>query len=214
MSIAEDLLRQGANSFPARVRHRGGRLTDFVIRDLYDGFRMTNSIRHGLFGLFRRTHATGDNRDVHGSRIYLAARFARREELRAIAEELRAAGASVTSRWLNQSPLGDSELGSARAATLAEMDFGDLRSADVCIAFTESGDGSNGRGGRHAELGIALALNLRVIVVGPREHVFHCLPAVEQFPDWEEARQALVGPITGQPSIVAHPLDQQLAVLR
>lgn len=176
---------------------------------------MTKFMRRVLFGPFRRRGVPSDNRAVRGSRIYLAARFARREELREIAEELAKAGARVTSRWLDESPLRDWELGNARAATLAEMDFGDLRSADVCIAFTEGGEGPSGRGGRHAELGIALALNLRVIVVGPREHVFHCLPAVEQYPDWERARQALAGPIAAQPpSIVAHKPDQQLALLR
>lgn len=75
---------------------------------------------------------------------------------------------------------------------MASMDFEDLARSDMCIAFTEA-EGARGRGGRHTELGIALGLGLRVILVGPREHVFHCLPGVEQYADWPGARRALVG---------------------
>lgn len=74
---------------------------------------------------------------------------------------------------------------------MARMDLDDVRSASVCIAFTESPGQAQGRGGRHTELGIALAMGLRVILIGPREHVFHCLPDIEQFDTWEEARDAL-----------------------
>jgi hypothetical protein len=34
-------------------------------------------------------------------------------------------------------------------------------------------------------------LKKRVVVVGPREHVFHCLPLVEHYSSWAEARLAL-----------------------
>ena len=44
------------------------------------------------------------------------------------------------------------------------------------------------RGGRHAEFGIALALGKRVIVIGPRENVFHALPAVERYESWAAFR--------------------------
>ena len=71
------------------------------------------------------------------------------------------------------------------------MDFEDVRHADVCVAFTEAPDEAQGRGGRHAELGIALGLGHRVIVIGPREHVFHCLPQIEHFESWDEARRLL-----------------------
>jgi hypothetical protein len=73
------------------------------------------------------------------------------------------------------------------------MDFADVTRSHLCIAFTEPGGTLSGRGGRHTELGIALALNMRVIVVGPREHILHCLPEVEQYDSWEGAREALLG---------------------
>lgn len=132
-------------------------------------------------------------RDWRGRRVYLAGRFDRREELRLVANELRRLGAEVTSRWLEgEAALTPSELAAAgRAAAVARMDFDDVRRADVCISFTEERGGPQGRGGRHTELGIALATGQRVIVVGPREHVFHCLGVVEHYETWDDARQQL-----------------------
>lgn len=125
--------------------------------------------------------------------FYLAGRYARRQELRAVAEELQELGHAVTSRWLFvDASLPDRLLPrGGRPAEIAEMDFDDVKRADVCLAFTEPANGPQGRGGRHVELGIALALGQRVVVVGPREHIFHCLPHVEQYENWAEARLQL-----------------------
>jgi nucleoside 2-deoxyribosyltransferase len=132
------------------------------------------------------------NRQTPPVRVYLAARTGRQAELRDIAERLTAAGAEVTSRWLFSEPLTNAELGVVgRATALARMDLEDLERAQLCIAFTEGASPSPGRGGRHTELGIAFALKKRVVVVGPREHVFHCLPEIEHYPSWDEARRAL-----------------------
>lgn len=130
----------------------------------------------------------------YGASIYLAACFSRREELRSYAAELRAHGFVVTSRWLDsQAKLRTEELRrDGRGATVARMDLDDLRDTDICVAFTEAVDaGERGRGGRHTELGIALGLGQLVLVVGPREHVFHCLPEVVHHPDWHSARSWL-----------------------
>lgn len=151
--------------------------------------------------------------DDRAARVYLAARFARQAELREVAAELRAAGVEVTSRWLgSERALRSEDLDAhGRAAQLAQMDFEDLTSANVCIAFTEDSRAPTGRGGRHTELGIALALGMRVILVGPREHVFHCLPSVEHYPDWEAARVGLARcPDVG---VAARPLEDRLGEL-
>lgn len=115
--------------------------------------------------------------------------------MKSVARELARHGYEVTSRWLtSEDALAPAELdGSGRAADLALMDLEDVRRAGICIAFTEPPHETKpGRGGRHTELGIALALGLRVVLVGPREHVFHCLPEIEQFATWDEARAALL----------------------
>jgi hypothetical protein len=74
------------------------------------------------------------------------------------------------------------------------MDLEDVRGSDVCVAFTESADAADrGRGGRHTELGIALGLGSLIVIVGPLEHVFHCLPDLVHHKDWQSARSWLLG---------------------
>jgi crossover junction endodeoxyribonuclease RusA len=65
----------------------------------------------------------------------------------------------------------------------AADDFQDIKSCDLLIAFTEAD--MHPRGSRHVELGIALALGKKIIVVGPRENVFCCLPQVMHLPTVE-----------------------------
>jgi len=64
----------------------------------------------------------------------------------------------------------------------ALADLQDLHAADAVISFTSAGGG--GKGGRHVEYGLAVGLGKRLVLVGPREHVFHVLPDVEWYPDW------------------------------
>jgi hypothetical protein len=47
------------------------------------------------------------------------------------------------------------------------------------------------RGGRHVELGLALCDGQRTIVVGHRENVFHWLPQIEFYNDWDECLHEL-----------------------
>jgi hypothetical protein len=123
------------------------------------------------------------------STIYLAARYSRNAEMRRIRDALQALGHEVTSRWIDQH--GGNLLESIVAEQLnaepeqcahyAEVDLDDLRAADTVISFTSEG---GGKGGRHVEYGLALGLGKRLVIVGPREHVFHTLGAVEWYPDW------------------------------
>jgi hypothetical protein len=139
-------------------------------------------------GLSRAETRCGD-----APRVYLAGRFERREELCAIARELQLAGWTVTSSWLfTDSSLGSDALAcGGRATEIAAMDLRDLRQAELCISFTEHPGGPLGRGGRHFELGAATVLGLRTLLVGPREHVFHCLDGMERCASWAEARERL-----------------------
>jgi len=137
----------------------------------------------------------GYPRPFAGERVYLAARTARQEEMKAIASELKRAGAAIVSRWIDCETSIESDLDSDTrgAAELAVADLADLFRATTCIAFTEPPAAlQRGRGGRHVELGAALALGLRTIVVGPTEHVFHCLPTIERYDAWRDVRESLL----------------------
>lgn len=136
--------------------------------------------------------------------FYLAARYSRREELLGYAEQLRELGHEVTSRWLEgQHQADELEIAAAGhvhevpevARRFAEEDVEDVTFADVVIAFSEPPRSSASRGGRHVEFGMALGWVLagyrsldgrarRVVVIGQRENVFHCLREVTVFPDW------------------------------
>jgi hypothetical protein len=134
------------------------------------------------------------------SRVHLAARYGRRQELLGYAGELAADGHTVTSRWLlgNQpwdaaTAAPDDRAGTLHdAARLAVEDWADLRTAEVVILFTEApGSLVGARGGRHVEFGMAYALGKRCLVVGGRENAFHLLPGVEHQPSWERTRRRL-----------------------
>lgn len=132
-------------------------------------------------------------------KVYLAARYSRRRELCVYRDMLIAAGHEVPARWLNgEHQISDSgqpigEAGEAlvegddgaatdQAAMLRQQfaleDVQDVRDCDVLVAFTEPPRSGASRGGRHVELGLALGLQKRVIICGPRENIFCWLPGV------------------------------------
>jgi hypothetical protein len=132
-------------------------------------------------------------------RYYFAGAYARRPELDKYAGWLltEIPTAVVTSRWLTyDAGVDDAGFSAGQMVTAADVekawwygqrDMEDIRSSRAIVSFT--GEGT--RGGRHIEHGIGLLLNdlrpitgYRLIVVGPREHIFHCHPATEVYPDW------------------------------
>lgn len=110
-------------------------------------------------------------------RIYLAARYARYEEMGGyVTDRLRELGHEVQAEWTT------GQHHDTDSARCAGIDYNEIAAADVVISFTEPPGmetAGRGRGGRHVEFGIALAMGKRCIVVGYRENVFHHLPDVE-----------------------------------
>jgi nucleoside 2-deoxyribosyltransferase len=109
-------------------------------------------------------------------KIYLAARYSRREEMERIALELiNAYGYDITSEWVFGGEEGKTD------EDIAVMDLEHLDEADTILSFTETGEVGYYTGGRHIEHGYAIAKGKRLVVIGPRENVFHYLPGTEQF---------------------------------
>ena len=124
-----------------------------------------------------------------GLRFYFAARFQKRFELRPFRQQLEALGHIVTSRWLDAEGEDPDNL-----ALCAGEDLVDVTTADAVVNFTEEPRGAS-RGARHCEFGIGLALNKKLVIVGPREHAFHFLPQVECFASWADfLGQSAAGP--------------------
>lgn len=139
-------------------------------------------------------------------KIYLAARYDRLAEMNRHANQLRLHGFEVTSRWLNGShqihPGATTDLQSGGftnevegvpllARPFAEDDIEDICASDAVIFFSEPPDSHSKRGGRHVEFGFALARGKQIMVVGPRENVFHCLQAIKHFPDFDTLLESL-----------------------
>lgn len=110
-------------------------------------------------------------------KIYLAASWPRRDEARHIATRLKAVGHTLTADWWNDEDIsggyanGVATMPSERAA----RDLQAVRDADAVVCLT--GDTLT-KGGRHSEVGAALALGKRVFLIGPKEQVFHQHPLV------------------------------------
>ena len=126
--------------------------------------------------------------------IYIAARFSRRPEANELAHWLQARGHRITSRWVKPEtdhvlPTGMSQQAAdSERERFAREDVSDILDCTRMISLMEE-PRSNGRGGRHVEFGIALALGRKLTIIGPRETVFHHLPEVEHFATIEEFRE-------------------------
>jgi nucleoside 2-deoxyribosyltransferase len=103
-------------------------------------------------------------------RIYIAAPYPTRDEAMALMRKLEALGHTVTSRWLKAPDELDDDS--------ARKDLADVAEADVLLAVNDAEWANSGTGGRHVELGYALALGKRVVLVGARSNIFHYLTSV------------------------------------
>ena len=123
------------------------------------------------------------------SNVYIAARYSRRNEMKAIASHLQGAGVSVTSRWLDEDKPLDTKLGDDSPRfyiETAKADIADIDRADTILFFSEDPLVGTPRGGRHVEFGYALGLGKRMVVIGGSENIFHFLPNILHFNDWQD----------------------------
>lgn len=111
-------------------------------------------------------------------RIYLAAQFARRAELCEYRKQLIALGHDVQARWLDET--GSEAMTEDAQREWALRDIDDCTAADCLIAFTEEPGCGPSRGGRHVELGLAIAMMKKILIIGPKENIFCHLPNVLQ----------------------------------
>jgi nucleoside 2-deoxyribosyltransferase len=80
-------------------------------------------------------------------------------------------GFECTARWILDGLSGDT-------TETAEGDLADVARADVLVALNPATWKDRGTGGRHVELGYALALKKPVLLLGVRSNVFHYLDGV------------------------------------
>lgn len=123
------------------------------------------------------------------NKFYLAAKFARKEEMEKLANELSSfKDWECTARWVYGGEDG------LTLEDISDLDLCDVERSDVLILFTEKYGSENSGGGRFVEFGYALAKGLRCYVIGDYEMVFCHDPRVKVFPDWETFLHCMIPP--------------------
>jgi hypothetical protein len=124
-----------------------------------------------------------------GTGVYLAATLRRREEMHRVRDQL-PQGLTSTARWLDVDPLTrpscQFDAGIALSRFVARMCLADIARADVVLAFPRVRRSS----GLDIEIGAALALGKRVVLVGAPKCSFDMLPQVTVAHDLQEALTA------------------------
>ena len=105
--------------------------------------------------------------------FYLAASYPRKQEAIELAGRLVDEGFVCTATWLTMSTEGYDE--TFPGPGIAKRDIQDIRQAEIFIGLI--GD-TLSHGGRDTELGVAIALNKPIFLLGNRQQVFHVLPCV------------------------------------
>ena len=119
-------------------------------------------------------------------KVYLASRYQERLTIQELARMLTERGIAVTSRWL----AGDHD--DAPHVLCATEDFEDIDAADVLAIWNPPHHHGTGSGGRHVEVGYAIARGKRVVLMGERENVFHSHPAVHVIDGFAELADTLL----------------------
>jgi len=118
-------------------------------------------------------------------KVYLAAMYSLMTSMQFYHDRLRNAGHEPTSRWVDGN---EEDMSQAEAAA---MDLIDVERADVLILFTNQKGTMFKGGGRFVELGYAIAIDKRIIVVGDYENVFIHLPEITRVDTFTQALRLL-----------------------
>lgn len=122
-------------------------------------------------------------------RVYLAARYPRRDELKIVATRLREQNIEVTSRWLLEKMPLTTQLPDTSprfCEGTAQADLEDIEAADTFVLFSENSMVGYPRAGRMVEFGYALAKGKRIVVIGGHENIFMFLPEILHYATLED----------------------------
>ena len=128
-------------------------------------------------------------------KIYLAAKFEQKMEMRDVRTLLESWGHEVTSQWIDVEHTEDHNIQVTDDMRIgyAQMDINDVLRADVLVTFAGERKVPAIGGGRHVEFGVAVQAGMPIIVVGPKgEHIFHYLPSVNVIPGMDQLAEALL----------------------
>lgn len=99
--------------------------------------------------------------------VYIAAPYPIRDLAQGVMRFLEEAGLDVTSSWLkSEDHLDDKH---------ARLDLADVDRADALVLLNHKEWVNSGTGGRHVEVGYAIARGKPIVLVGERSNIFHYL---------------------------------------
>ena len=124
--------------------------------------------------LWTRVRRTPRGQHVCAGTIYIAARYGRIHDARRVAKVLSQHGVSINASWL-KGPDSEPSLTGPELQQWALTDLHDIARSNLFVFLSEPPDNPFGRGGRHVELGYALALGKTCIGIGPKENIFRHL---------------------------------------
>ena len=114
-------------------------------------------------------------------KIYIAARYSRKEAALTLSQQLSKRGYVITSTWTIEPESPNVQLTDVSPGTLeryAIRDVAEIDAADVFLLMSDPPTEAHPRGGKHVEFGYAYAKGKRCIVYGPQENIFHTLPDI------------------------------------
>lgn len=103
-------------------------------------------------------------------RVYIAAPMPMKTEAAALRGKLQLNDVSCTSHWIDGNMPLDQDA--------ARRDFADINDAEAMVFLNPTFWRNEGTGGRHTEVGYALARNMPIFLLGHPSNVFHTLPEV------------------------------------
>lgn len=143
-------------------------------------------------------------------KVYVAARIEDRPQAEEFARLLEAAGATVTSRWIEMERKErildySAELPETLRRMFADLD--DTTNADVLALWKPKTSHRNTTGGHHVETGWSLCLGKPVFLIGSRENIFHWHPFVREVDTAEEAVHGIMALEDKDWPVSAHAID-------
>lgn len=123
-------------------------------------------------------------------KIYLAAMYSEKDNISKQAAIFRSHDFVVTSTWLEEPHAPTIKMAEVATDSLleyAQNDIRDISEADWFVCQSVEPTTLTVRGGRHVEFGYALAKGKKILVVGPKENIFHLLPNIKHVDNWESA---------------------------
>jgi len=105
--------------------------------------------------------------------IYIAAPFSLQLVGRQVRDAFARHGIVSTARWLEEEPSLEKTISHAQRCFLGHMDLFDVRRAQGLVLLNPEEYREKGTGGRHVEVGAALAVGNPVWILGVRSNIFH-----------------------------------------